>query len=92
LVESCEFVVIFVVFLFETSAFRYYAGGGVGVFIMGSASISSIFLGRVLLLDAITAYGCVGATLAFSGFAVFFGADLQQGFTVVGAALASFAG
>jgi drug/metabolite transporter (DMT)-like permease len=88
----CAFLGIFVLFHFETSAYRHYAAAGVVVVLMASASISSIILGRLLLKDAITANATVGAALAISGIAVIFGADLQQGFTLEGAALASIAG
>ncbi|GAB0067396.1 EamA family transporter [Pseudomonas syringae] len=88
----CAFLGIFVLFHFETSAYRHYAAAGVVVVLMASASISSIILGRLLLKDAITANVTVGAALAISGIAVIFGADLQQGFTLEGAALASIAG
>ncbi len=88
----CAFLGIFVLFHFETSAYRHYAAAGVVVVLMASASISSIILGRLFLKDAITANATVGAALAISGIAVIFGADLQQGFTLEGAALASIAG
>ncbi|MEX5569230.1 EamA family transporter [Pseudomonas syringae] len=88
----CALLGIFVLFHFETSAYRHYAAAGVVVVLMASASISSIILGRLLLKDAITANATVGAALAISGIAVIFGADLQQGFTLEGAALASIAG
>ncbi|EKG43054.1 EamA family transporter [Pseudomonas syringae] len=88
----CAFLGIFVLFHFETSAYRHYAAAGVVVVLMASASISSIILGRLLLKDAITANATVGAALAISGIAVIFGADLQQGFTLEGAVLASIAG
>ncbi len=88
----CAFLGIFVLFHFETSAYRHYAAAGVVVVLMASASISSIILGRLLLKDAITANATVGAALAISGIAVIFGGDLQQGFTLQGAALASVAG
>lgn len=88
----CAFLGIFVLFHFETSAYRHYAAAGVVVVLMASASISSIILGRLFLKDAITANATVGAALAISGIAVIFGADLQQGFTLEGAALACLAG
>lgn len=88
----CAFLGIFVLFHFETSAYRHYAAAGVVVVLMASASISSILLGRIFLKDAITANATVGATLAIAGIAVIFGADLQQGFTLQGATLASIAG
>ncbi|PTR19820.1 MULTISPECIES: DMT family transporter [unclassified Pseudomonas] len=88
----CAFLGIFVLFHFETSAYRHYAAAGVVVVLMASASISSIILGRIFLKDAITANATVGAALAIAGIAVIFGADLQQGFTLQGAALASMAG
>lgn len=88
----CAFLGIFVLFHFETSAYRHYAAAGVVVVLMASASISSIILGRLFLKDAITANATVGAALAISGIAVIFGADLQQGFTLEGAALACVAG
>ncbi len=88
----CAFLGIFVLFHFETSAYRHYAAAGVVVVLMASASISSIILGRLFLKDPITANATVGAALAISGIAVIFGADLQQGFTLEGAALASVAG
>ncbi|ELQ08676.1 membrane protein [Pseudomonas syringae BRIP39023] len=88
----CAFLGIFVLFHFETSAYRHYAAAGVVVVLMASASISSIIMGRLFLKDAITANATVGAALAISGIAVIFGADLQQGFTLEGAALASIAG
>ena len=88
----CAFLGIFVLFHFETSAYRSYAAAGVVVILMASASISSIILGRIFLKDAITANAVVGAGLAIAGIAVIFGADLQQGFTLQGAALASIAG
>ncbi|WP_085715149.1 DMT family transporter [Pseudomonas sp. B28(2017)] len=87
----CAFLGIFVLFHFETSAYRHYAAAGV-VVLMASASISSIILGRIFLKDAITANATVGAALAIAGIAVIFSADLQQGFTLQGAALASMAG
>lgn len=88
----CAFLGIFVLFHFETSAYRHYAAAGVVVMLMASASISSILLGRLILKDPITANATVGAGLAIAGIAVIFGADLQQGFTLQGAALASIAG
>jgi drug/metabolite transporter (DMT)-like permease len=88
----CAFLGIFVLFHFETSAYRHYAAAGVVVVLMASASISSILLGRIFLKDAITANATVGAALAIAGIAVIFGADLQQGFTLQGAALAATAG
>lgn len=88
----CAFLGIFVLFHFETSAYLHYAAAGVVVVLMASASISSIILGRLFLKDPITANATVGAALAISGIAVIFGADLQQGFTLEGAALASVAG
>jgi drug/metabolite transporter (DMT)-like permease len=88
----CAFLGIFVLFHFETSAYRHYAAAGVVVLLMASASISSIVLGRIFLKDAITANATVGAALAITGIAVIFGADLQQGFTAQGAALAAMAG
>ncbi|AZG84474.1 DMT family transporter [Pseudomonas syringae pv. pisi str. PP1] len=88
----CAFLGIFVLFHFETSAYRSYAAAGVVVVLMASASISSIILGRIFLKDGITANAVVGAALAIAGIAVIFGADIQQGFTLQGAALASIAG
>ena len=88
----CAFLGIFVLFHFETSAYRHYAAAGVVVMLMASASISSILLGRLVLKDPITANATVGAGLAIAGIAVIFGADLQQGFTLEGAALAVIAG
>lgn len=88
----CAFLGIFVLFHFETSAYRHYAAAGVVVVLMASASISSIILGRIFLKDAITANATVGAALAIAGISVIFGGDLQQGFTLQGAALASMAG
>ena len=88
----CAFLGIFVLFHFETSAYRSFAAAGVVVVLMASASISSIILGRIFLRDAITANAVVGAALAIVGIAVIFSADLQQGFTLQGAALASIAG
>ncbi|QBF24913.1 EamA/RhaT family transporter [Pseudomonas tructae] len=88
----CAFLGIFVLFHFETSAYQHYAAAGVVVVLMASASISSILLGRMFLKDAITANATVGATLAIAGIAVIFGVDLQQGFTLQGATLASIAG
>lgn len=88
----CAFLGIFVLFHFETSAYRHYAAAGVVVMLMASASISSILLGRLMLKDPITANATVGAGLAIAGIAVIFGADLQQGFTLQGAALAAIAG
>ena len=88
----CAFLGIFVLFHFETSAYRHYAAAGVVVMLMASASISSIILGRLFLKDTITANATVGAALAIAGIAVIFGADLQQGFTLQGAALAVMAG
>ncbi|UUQ63054.1 DMT family transporter [Pseudomonas fuscovaginae UPB0736] len=88
----CAFLGIFVLFHFETSAYRHYAAAGVVVMLMASASISSILLGRIFLKDAITANATVGAVLAIAGIAVIFGADLSQGFTLQGAALATIAG
>lgn len=79
-------------FHFETSAYRHYAAAGVVVVLMASASISSIILGRIFLKDAITANATVGAALAIAGISVIFGGDLQQGFTLQGAALAFVAG
>ena len=78
----CAFLGIFVLFHFETSAYRHYAAAGVVVMLMASASISSIILGRIFLKDAITANATVGAGLAIAGIAVIFGGDLQQGFTL----------
>lgn len=88
----CAFLGIFVLFHFETAAYRHYAAAGVVVMLMASASISSIVLGRIILKDAITANATVGAALAIAGIAVIFGADLRQGFTLQGVALASMAG
>lgn len=88
----CAFLGIFVLFHFETSAYRHYAAAGVVVVLMASASISSIILGRIFLKDAITANATVGAALAIAGISVIFGGDLQQGFTLQGAALAFVAG
>ncbi|MFK7606454.1 MULTISPECIES: DMT family transporter [unclassified Pseudomonas] len=88
----CAFLGIFVLFHFETAAYRHYAAAGVVVVLMASASISSILLGRIVLKDAITANATVGAALAIAGIAVIFGVDLQQGFTLQGAALACMAG
>lgn len=88
----CAFLGIFVLFHFETAAYRHYAAAGVVVVLMASASISSILLGRIVLGDAITANATMGATLAIAGIAVIFGVDLQQGFTLQGAALAGMAG
>jgi len=88
----CAFLGIFVLFYFETSAYRHYAAAGVVVMLMASASISSILLGCVFLKDAITANVIAGATLTIIGIAVIFGVDLRQGFTAQGAALASIAG
>lgn len=88
----CAFLGIFVLFYFETSAYQHYAAAGVVVVLMASASISSIILGRIFLKDAITANATVGAALAIAGISVIFGGDLQQGFTLQGAALASMAG
>ena len=88
----CAFLGIFVLFHFETSAYRHYAAAGVVVMLMASASISSILLGRIFLKDPITANATVGAALAIAGIAVIFGADLQQGFTLQGATLAAMAG
>jgi drug/metabolite transporter (DMT)-like permease len=88
----CAFLGIFVLFHFETSAYRHYAAAGVVVVLMASASISSIILGRIFLKDAITANATVGAALAIAGISVIFGGDLQQGFTLQGAALAAMAG
>ncbi|GLO13585.1 permease [Pseudomonas putida] len=89
---ACAFLGIFVLFHFETSAYRHYAAAGVVVILMASASISSILLGRIVLKDAITANATVGAGLTIAGIAVIFGADLEQGFTLQGALLASIAG
>ncbi len=88
----CAFLGIFVLFHFETSAYRHYAAAGVVVVLMASASISSIILGRIFLKDAITANATVGAALAIAGISVIFGGDLQQGFNLQGAALACMAG
>jgi drug/metabolite transporter (DMT)-like permease len=88
----CAFLGIFVLFHFETSAYRSYAAAGVVVILMASASIASIILGRIFLRDSITLNAIVGAALAIAGIAVIFGADLQQGFTLQGAALAAVAG
>jgi drug/metabolite transporter (DMT)-like permease len=88
----CAFLGIFVLFHFETSAYRHYDAAGVVVVLMASASISSIILGRIFLKDAITANATVGAALAIAGISVIFGGDLQQGFTLQGAALACMAG
>jgi DME family drug/metabolite transporter len=88
----CAFLGIFVLFHFETAAYRSYAAAGVVVVLMASASISSIILGRIFIKEAITANAVVGAALAIAGIAVIFGADIQQGFTLQGAALASVAG
>ena len=87
----CAFLGIFVLFHFETSAYRHYAAAGV-VVLMASASISSIILWRIFLKDAITANATVGAALAIAGISVIFGGDLQQGFTLQGAAFAFVAG
>jgi len=88
----CAFLGIFVLFHFETAAYRHYAAAGVVVMLMASASISSILLGRLFLKDAITANVIVGATLTIVGITVIFGVDLRQGFTLQGAAFASIAG
>lgn len=88
----CAFLGIFVLYHFETSAYRHYAAAGVVVVLMASASICSILLGRIFLKDAITANATVGAALSIAGIAVIFGSDLQQGFTLQGAMLAAIAG
>jgi drug/metabolite transporter (DMT)-like permease len=89
---ACAFLGIFVLFHFETAAYRHYAAAGVVVVLMASASISSIILGRLFLKDAISANAMIGAALAIAGIAVIFGADLHQGFTFQGAAYAAIAG
>lgn len=88
----CAFLGIFVLFHFETAAYSHYAAAGVVVILMASASISSILLGRIVLKDPITLNATVGAGLTIAGIAVIFGADLQQGFTLQGALLASIGG
>ncbi|MEN5301085.1 EamA family transporter [Pseudomonas sp. TWI628] len=88
----CAFLGIFMLFHFETSAYSHYAAAGVVVILMASASISSILLGRIVLNDPITANVTVGAGLTIAGIAVIFGADMEQGFTLQGAVLASIAG
>jgi drug/metabolite transporter (DMT)-like permease len=88
----CAFLGIFVLFHFETLAYSNYAAAGVVVILMASASISSILLGRIILKDPITANATVGAGLTIAGIAVIFGADLEQGFTLQGAVLASIGG
>ncbi|MBI6896631.1 EamA family transporter [Pseudomonas putida] len=88
----CAFLGIFVLFHFETLAYSHYAAAGVVVILMASASISSILLGRIILKDPITANATVGAGLTIAGIAVIFGADLEQGFTLQGAVLASIGG
>ena len=88
----CAFLGIFVLFHFETAAYRQYAAAGVVVVLMASAAVSAIVLGRVFLQEAITANATVGAALAIVGIVVIFGADLRQGFTLQGAALAAIAG
>ncbi len=88
----CAFLGIFVLFHFETAAYRHYAAAGVVVVLMASAAVSAIVLGRVFLQEAITANATVGAALAIAGIVVIFGADLRQGFTLQGAALAAMAG
>ena len=59
----CAFLGIFVLFHFETSAYRHYAAAGVVVVLMASASISSIILGRIFLKDTITANATPVTTL-----------------------------
>jgi len=88
----CAFLGIFVLFHFETSAYNNYAAAGVVVILMASASISSLLLGRIVLKDPITANAAVGAGLTIAGIAVVFGADLEQGFSLQGAVLASIGG
>lgn len=88
----CAFLGIFILFHFETAAYLHYSAAGVVVVLMASASISSIILGRLILKDAITANAMIGAFLAIAGIAVIFGADVHQGFTFQGAALAAIAG
>ena len=88
----CAFLGIFVLFHFETSAYRHYAAAGVVVMLMASASIASIVLGRIVLKEPISANVTVGAGLTIAGIAVIFGADLEQGFTLQGALLAAVGG
>lgn len=88
----CAFLGIFMLFHFETLAYSHYAAAGVVVILMASASIASILLGRIVLKDPINANVMAGAGLTIAGIAVIFGADVQQGFTLQGAALASIGG
>ena len=88
----CAFLGIFVLFYFETSAYRHYEAAGVVVVLMASASISSIVLGRLILKEAITANAMLGAALAIAGITVIFGAELHQEVSFQGVAFAVIAG
>lgn len=88
----CAFLGIFVLFHFETAAYKDFSAAGVVIMLMASASISSILLGRVFLKDPITLSASVGAGLAIAGITVIFGSDLDKGFSMNGAFLAMLAG
>lgn len=88
----CAFLGIFVLFHFETAAYKSFSAAGVVVMLMASASISSIVLGRLLLKDPITAQSLGGAALAIAGIIVIFGGDLDIASGLRGALLAIAAG
>lgn len=66
-VAVCAFLGIFVLFFFETAAYKYGNASNVVVILMASAAVSALVFGRLILLESINLSIMLGASLAISG-------------------------
>lgn len=91
-VALCSFLGIFVLFYFETAAYKIETAANVVVVLMASASISAMILSRVILGDKIYVHSIFGAFCAILGIFLIFGVNFQSGFSLYGTVLSIIAG
>lgn len=88
----CAFFGIFVMYIFETKAYSIETAANVVVALMGSACITAIVFGRLLLKEQVQLTTVVGAIFAICGLGVVAGISFNSDISYAGTLLGILAG